>query len=132
MPKIEMGKQYRTSDGRPVRILCVDYDSIYDNTTVVGLYKIDCGKDAVCTWSAEGKFSWNSNLSTEMDLIEVKPRIKRTFWANVYPDSIGSYHCQTRADADRSATADRVACIKIEIDCEEGEGLPVINQGGSK
>jgi hypothetical protein len=54
----------------------------------------------------------------------VKPRIKREVWVNVYPDSVGSV-CKTREEADRlrPCTHNRIACVKLTIDCEEGEGL---------
>jgi hypothetical protein len=60
------------------------------------------------------------------DLIEVKPRIKREVWVNVYPEtshmySYDVYH--TKDAADRHGGKDRIACVRIEIDCEEGEGL---------
>jgi hypothetical protein len=40
----------------------------------------------------------------------------------VYPDKNGDYS-QLRNLADALATTDRLACVKVEIDCEEGEGL---------
>ncbi len=58
------------------------------------------------------------------DLVEVKPRIKRTYWVNVFntPKGVGFLHV-TKADADGYRNSPRLACVKIEIDCEEGEGL---------
>jgi len=55
------------------------------------------------------------------DLIEVKPRIKRTVWMNVNKDNV--YRYLNREDADCAHFDDRLACVKVEIDCEEGEGL---------
>lgn len=58
-----------------------------------------------------------------LDLIEVKPRIKREVWVNVYEgvDCWAMHTC--KEDADRGAMRSRLACVKLTIDCEEGEGL---------
>jgi len=55
------------------------------------------------------------------DLIEAKPRIKKTVWLNVYEDGT-SIH-STKDFADMHNYSGRLACVKVEIDCEEGEGL---------
>ena len=56
------------------------------------------------------------------DLIEVKPRIQREVWVNVYDIGCSTY--TTKEMANRCAVIDtRLACVKITIDCEEGEGL---------
>jgi hypothetical protein len=52
----------------------------------------------------------------------VKPRIKREVWVNVYPHCIGD-GMETKELADMKARLDRIACVKLIIDCEEGEGL---------
>lgn len=61
------------------------------------------------------------------DLIEVKPRIRRTVWLNVYDDKfVGLYHNRENADEDIKylpSSFNRLACVKVEIDVEEGEGL---------
>jgi hypothetical protein len=63
------------------------------------------------------------------DPVEVKPRIKKTVWVNIY-DSGDYFIWPRRSDADLAAEVTRVnegvrriACIKVEIDYEEGEGL---------
>jgi hypothetical protein len=66
------------------------------------------------------------------DLAEEKPRIKRTVWVNVYKDCISIHSTKDFADVhyrscgradfhDRGGG--RIACVKVEKDCEEGEGL---------
>ena len=55
------------------------------------------------------------------DLIEVKPRIKRTIWLSIYEDCTLS--SSSKEEADHYDGDDRLACIKVEIDVEEGEGL---------
>lgn len=116
---ISMDKKYRTRDGRPVRVLATDARG---DQPVVGLvWNIEQDKEAVMRWSIDGLWSPLSD-EIELDLIEVKPRIKRTYWANVYR----SHDClhSSRKEADEKAQADsRLACVQITIDCEEGEGL---------
>ena len=57
-----------------------------------------------------------------MDLVEVKPRIQRELWLNLYADGSAAPR-QTKAEANWSAQDEILACVKIAIDCEEGEGL---------
>lgn len=114
--EIDINKQYRTKDGREVRIYATDG---------VGAFKIH---GAICcdgNWHID---SWQSNGccnaigESDRDLVEVKPRIKRTYWASLYEHGfIGM--SETKSLADELAREGRLACVKIEIDCEEGEGL---------
>lgn len=117
---ISMDKKYKTRDGHDVRILCVDYNSIYIGSCVVGTYKVDGDKEFLTTWSAEGKL-W-SGRSSGMDLIEVKPRIKREVWINVYPTRAYAHPSKEIADSAYFAK-DRIACVPITIEYTEGEGL---------
>jgi hypothetical protein len=75
-----MDKQYRTRDGRKVRIYAVDGSS---NLPIHGAIKFDNGWKSSC-WNPNGlHFTGCSNLN---DLIEVKPRIQREYWVNVPPE----------------------------------------------
>ena len=73
-------------------------------------------------WFPDGRH--HSCAAHPLDLIEVKPRIKREVWVNVYPHiGAGSFHL-SKAQADMHADVEnRIACVKLTIDCEEGEGL---------
>jgi hypothetical protein len=113
--KIELGKQYRTRDGREVRIYAADHASVL---CVVGIISGSGG--ALHQWYGDGKFSFDGKPD-ENDLIEVRAHIKREVWVNVYPLD-GSAIWSTRKLADDMA-GHRVACVKLTIDCEEGEGL---------
>lgn len=115
---ISKDKRYCTREGRPVRIYAVD----------------GCGKDAVhgavftttgweiCSWYPAGNNM--QDMKSKYDLLEIVPRIKREYWVNVYADSYNtrSVFC-AKESADKLAIKDRIACVKITIDCEEGEGL---------
>ena len=112
---IYITKKYRTRDGREVRIYATDGVGTH---TVHGAIKTEQGWRSQL-WGDDGYFV---PYATDNDLIEVKPRIKREVWVNVYPGGIVNTR-YTRADADDDATSDRIACVKLTIDVEEGEGL---------
>ena len=110
---ISMDKQYRTKNGYEVRIYAVDGSGYYP---IHGAYMHN-GEWVMYRWNEQG-ISINN---PELNLIEVKPRIQREEWVNVY--SYGSCGYLTRKDADVGASPDRISCIKRTLDCEEGEGL---------
>jgi len=43
-------------------------------------------------------------------------------WVNVYPTDVYAYRDKELADFAASSST-RIACVKLTIDCEEGEGL---------
>jgi len=120
---IEITKTYRTRCGYPVRIYATDG---------VGAYPIH---GAYCEGGAWVQLQWTDAGSRKIgstcprDLVEVKPRIQREVWVNVYPETIRyEMPCYShREDADRLAESNRLACVKITIDCEHGEGLEDAN-----
>ncbi len=112
---IDPKKQYRTRDGREVRIYAVDGVEplpVHGAINMGHVWKM-------AAWPRDGKLA-----TSEYDLIEVRPRIKREVWVNVYPLHV-SVTYETKADADKGAyqQVNRIACVKLVIDCEEGEGL---------
>lgn len=113
---ISMDKQYRTRNGREVRIYAVDGGGDYP---VHGAILIDEVWDPN-GWTIDGSDVVNNKRSR--DLIEVKPRIQREEWVNVYPTFTSRGH-QTREIAERFAEDGRIACVKRTIDCQEGDGL---------
>ena len=108
---ISMDKKYRTRVGHEVRIYAVDG---YRDYPIHGAIMEDGW--CVHNWTENGK-----GALSRYDLIEVKPRIKRTAWLNVYKHHVVEF--DTKHMADKLADENRLACIKVEIDCEEGEGL---------
>jgi hypothetical protein len=119
---ISKDKTYRTRDGREVRIYATDGGvgkSMVHGATL----------DEAPGWFPRVWYPDGSHIENDyFDLIEVKPRIKRTVWINVYENDLVA--TQTRVGADwcvmhhsRVAGLPRLACVKVEIDCEEGEGL---------
>lgn len=112
---ISKDKQYRTRDGREVRIYATDGGV---GEEVHGAIKAYDGEWCSSMWRHSG---WNIYSKPNSDLVEVKPRIKREYWANLYQGEI-TLHGQ-RSYADGCAGKTRIACVKVVIDCEEGEGL---------
>ena len=118
---IDINKKYRTRDGREVRIYATDgamprpvhgaVKSSYDSTW------------HSFQWHEDGRLVHNILAVDLSDLIEVRPRHKRTVWLNIYGSSIVPEACSAKERADFYAGCNRIACIKVELDFEEGEGL---------
>jgi hypothetical protein len=110
---IDINKKYRTRDSRDVRIYAVDGGGMHP---VHGSIKTSDGWRSF-TWPSDGRIACDENCG---DLIEVKPRIQRTMWLNLYEREDRP---STKKEADKHAFDTRVACVKVEIDVEEGHGL---------
>ena len=114
---IDINKKYRTRDGHEVRIYATDG---YGPYSVHGAVEPKTGVWILESWTTNGKTSCKVDSSN--DLVEAKPRITQEGWVNIYPDHFkGAY--ETIEHAGEMAASDRIACIEIGIDCEEGEGL---------
>ena len=127
MSAYDPNKTYRLKNGGEVLSLHQGEGS----RSVHGVIKLESGSLRCCVWHAghlhpialvnamdDPEFWMN------LKLIEVKPRIKRTVWLNVWPDSVEA--CKSKETADRisfGSVSKRLACVMVEIDCEEGEGL---------
>ena len=109
---ISKDKQYRTEDGREARIYATDAGGIY------------CVHGAIFDGNTWNSWQWREDGSSPISgfsLIEVKPRHKRTVWLNVYVDEATSVH-RSKESADFHNLF-RIACIRVDLDFEEGEGL---------
>jgi hypothetical protein len=115
---ISKDKQYRTRNGLEVRIYATDSGGDYP---VHGAVKNESGKWKPIRWTRVGLYNIHGPFS-KFDLFEVKPRIKRTLWVNLYRAGYGGLH-PSKEVADEMTLLDRIACVTVEIDCEEGEGL---------
>ena len=111
---ISMDKQYRTKNGYEVRIYAVDGSGYYP---IHGAYMHN-GEWVMYRWNEQG-ISINN---PELNLIEVKPRIQREYWVNVYENHI--YGTKDIKNVISAVSSQQLKSrIKITIDCEEGEGL---------
>jgi hypothetical protein len=114
---IDKNKQYRTRDGREVRIYATDGNG---NNLVHGAIHVD-GEWVQFCWMQDGSCDGKAGLP--YNLIEVRPRHKRTVWLNVYEKGLDACTADSREEAEENAASARLACIKVELDFEEGEGL---------
>jgi hypothetical protein len=111
---IDLKKQYRTKGGYKVKLNFIDGETVYghyerwENFWCAGEWNINDG-------------SYSKTGDSECDLVEAKPRIKKTVWLNIYEYCF--LCCSSKEEADHYDGDDRLACIKVEIDVEEGEGL---------
>ena len=121
---ISMDKKYEIRGGEidklPVKIYSVEGNV---NDSVHGAILVD-GKWKHMTWSQTGTV-WDTRKS-EWDLVEVKERKKIEGWVNVYSNANIGLLYNNKEDADRNrGKLERTpfACVKVTIDCEQGEGL---------
>jgi hypothetical protein len=114
---IDIKKKYCTRDGREVRIYATDGADKYP---VHGSIKYETGWE-LFTWQLDGMRI--PGREGGGDLIEVRSRHKRTVWINVYSEEWDWCTADSKEEADRNASDDRIACIKVELNFEEGEGL---------
>jgi hypothetical protein len=114
---ISKDKTYTTLRGMPVRIYATDagglfpvHGAIFNDGIWNGMKWTEEGKTHVTTASCM--------VNSVDDLAECKPRIKRTVWLHVYRDA--TFSSDTRI---LRQMGNPFAMVKVEIDCEEGEGL---------
>ena len=118
---IELGKQYKTRDGREVRIYAVDGGGRFP---VHGSVKFSGTAWTPNEWTETGSHLGDPEFRiSDLDLIEVKPGIQREVWVNVCRNEVNDEWYFSRQTADEQSLSSRIACVKVVIDCEEGEGL---------
>jgi hypothetical protein len=106
-----------TRDGRKVTLYCVDAPGGYP---VHGRIE---GENCPRAWNTCGCLSYIAPDSS-IDLIQPPKRIQREYWVNLYSNGGAGYTFSTKDFADQEPyNARRLACVRIAIDCEEGEGL---------
>ncbi len=118
---IEMGKQYRTRDGREVRIYAVDGAAPY---VIHGAMLVPDSGWVRGSWDANG--CWINGIEgSSCDLIEVKPRIKRTVWlACLTNGQVAIFHTVEGLETFVLTHRNSVEAVdKHDIDVEHGEGL---------
>jgi len=115
--EIDINKKYRTKNGFAVRIYATDGAGTYSVHGAI----LKNGEWGSTRWNKYGVDIYGSHDGD--NLVEVKRRIKRTYWYNVYENPTDTNLHLAKCLADENAGKNRIACVKIEIDCEEGEGL---------
>ena len=115
---IDINKKYRTRDGHEVRIYATDGGG---KNPVHGSIKQEDGW-ILQVWPKSGRYFEDDDEGYRIDLIEVRPRHKRTVWLNIYgPESFTSHISREQAEDEQDTK--RIACIKVELDFAEGDGL---------
>ena len=111
---IEMKKKYQTAKGNDVVIHTVNgADRAFP---VVG--EIICkGGPRLMKWSLEG---WPQFNNSDF-LVEVKQKHRRTVWINIYPNCLCLHEHEENAKS--QLAVDRIACVEIPFEYEEGQGL---------
>lgn len=127
---ISLDKKYKTRDGQEVKIYSVDgncYGYIH------GAVMLESGEWELRSWRKDGRFMANS--VTSIDLVEVKERKIIEGWANICDNGTIGLLWDSKDDADAfrleyekeckyfDKKYKSFACVKIKIECEEGEGL---------
>ncbi len=109
---INKDKQYKTRDGREVRIYATDGGGIYPvHGAIKGEHEWVLNK-----WSDDGKFELHNH---KYDLIEVKPRMKFERWVAI--DSGGNASMLSERVTNGGPSLFAIKHIVFEV--EEGEGL---------
>lgn len=108
---IDPNKQYRTREGREVRIYAVDGGGDFP---IHGAIHSGCGWTSE-DWTRDGKLYLTRE--TDYDLIEVKPRIKRTVWlVHTERDTVAFRSEDGALDYADSNWPSSIECRKV--DCE--------------
>ena len=117
---INITKQYRTRNGREVRIYATDGKYPF---VVQGAVKTEHGEWEQVSWTNTGNFMLVNGC--HKDLVEVPKRIKQTVYLNIYDDSYNNYVSvrYSKENALDKAEDGLFACVKVDIDVEEGHGL---------
>ncbi len=118
MKPFDPTKPVQARDGRKARIICTDASN--PKYPIVAMVTTD-GNENPASYTKEGLII--SNCLNNGDLINIPIKHKREVWVNVYPTTDVSGFFNTRQAADRYSFNDRIACIKLNIEFEEGEGL---------
>lgn len=118
---ISKDKTYCTRGGQQVRIYATDAGGLFPVHGAIFTDGIWNGMK----WTAEGHTHVNLNSYVHVsmdDLAEVKPRHKRTVWINVV-DDLDYWHVYTSKENADKFSHGRIACLKVDLDFQEGEGL---------
>ena len=126
--KIDLSKKYRTREGHEVILHTVDG---LGTLCVFGSIKNPDGNYYTETWSLDGK-AYIDRAGSELDLIEVKEKIKLTGWLVVIFKKAGGYFSVfylSKEDALREINKQNlhehalIDLSKYNIEFEEGDGL---------
>jgi len=120
--KVDINKEYRTRGGHKVTLYTTEAGGVHP---VHGRIELDSGESLLTSWREDG--TGGSEGACCNDLVEVKQRIQRQVWLNVYDEWDRAAGHLSRLRADRAAALnfprERIACVRVAIDVEHGHGL---------
>jgi hypothetical protein len=125
-PAVDWSKPLQIKDGRKARFLALI--ECPDRPRCCVVTDAD-GSEWVEAWCENGNYTV-PGLS-HLGIINSPERIKREVWVNVYMDHgqtiprFVTFNSKERADeiGGNFASGNRIACVRVQIDCEKGEGL---------
>jgi hypothetical protein len=117
-PAVDWSKPLQTRDGRKARLLGVI--NARRRTHVVAITMLS-GLEIESRHYPTGLKN-ESSANCKDDIINTTERIKREVWLNVY-ESGGITPWADKDTADTHALEGRIACVRVQIDCNVGEGL---------
>ena len=114
-------KPVQTRNGSKARI--VPADRRHPSHPICALVLYADGTEGVYFYEPDG-CSCGPEKSL-FDLVNIPERIQWEGWVNLYDNSkmSPSFLYRSKQEADQYASNGRLACVKITIDCAEGEGL---------
>jgi hypothetical protein len=116
-PAVDWSKPIQTRAGRKARLLGEIIGR--DDPFAVAVMTED-GREDVLYYFASGKFYVNATCVN--DIINTPERIEREVWLTLYRSGdISTDETEEAAKANRDK--DRIACVRVQIDCNAGEGL---------
>jgi len=119
-------KPVQTRDGRKARIVAQGLKSHY---SIIAVITEPDGGEHATTHTAEGVYRSGSSVPGLNDLVNVPEKRRIKGFLNVYDECflgmpITPVLHLTRQQADQGAgSSKRVACVPIDIEVEEGQGL---------
>ncbi len=127
MKPFDPTKPVQFSDGQKARILCTDFKAT-DGRSILAARLNPSGEEMTIQVHPNGK---HCESSCGLDLVNIHESFRREVWVNVYPmteqsrcgaEGIGETF-KTKDMADQRALENRLACVRIVIEGNEGDGL---------
>ena len=113
---LDLTKPVRTLDGREVRIYATDGEKPFPVHGAV----FNGGGWEVRTWTSEGRLGLGR--PEVGDLVNAPKKFRKEGWVNVYRDGARGWYT-TKGMANIGSSPERIACLKIVVEGDEGEGL---------
>lgn len=119
MKKLDFTRPVQQRDGETVEIICTTADYWVGGVhfPIIGI----CARMMLRSYMADGRFRHDAECG--YDLINVPGKRRVVGWMNVYPEGTTSAPYRSKKAADGHCLSTRIACIPIDIEFTEGDGL---------